>query len=242
MSSRVALITGGNRGIGLATARELATRGYRVAVTYRNEPPKTLLDDFPDRTLATKCEITDSDSIDAAFSEVESIWGSVEVLIPNAGITRDGLLLRMSEADWDDVIATNLTGPKRCVQRALKGMSKGRFGRIVFLSSVVGLMGSAGQANYAATKAGLIGFARAITREYAARGITANLVAPGPVQTEMLEAVSESAMQKMLDAVPAGRAAQPEEVAAAIAFLASDEAGYVNGQVLAIDGGMSTGH
>lgn len=239
---RVALVTGGNRGIGLATAQEFKRRGYRVAITYRTNAPEGFDHDADPLTLALPCDVTRNDDLDRAFHTIESTWGPVEILVPNAGITQDALLMRMSETQWDDVIDTNLKAPWQCVKRAIGGMSKARFGRIVFVSSVIGIMGGPGQSNYGASKAGLVGLARSITREYAARGITANAVAPGPIATDMLQAVGEAGMAKMLDLVPAKRAGTPEEVAAAIAFLASDEAGYISGAILPIDGGMAMGH
>lgn len=238
---RIALVTGGNRGIGLATAQCLLTRGYRVAITYRNEAPSEFDHSKNPSTLAMQCDVTNADDIDRAFSEIEATWGPVEVLVPNAGITQDALLMRMTEDNWDAVLDTNLKAPWRCIKRAIGPMSKARFGRVILLSSVVGVMGGPGQANYGASKSGLIGLARSLTREYAARGITFNLVAPGPIETDMLNAVSEAATAKMIEMVPAKRSAKPEEVAAAIAFLASDDASYISGVILPVDGGMAMG-
>ncbi len=240
-TGRVVLITGANRGIGRGVAEYLKTRGYRVAVTYRSEPPEGFNHDNDPNVLSVKCDVTSIDDINAAFDRVESVWGNVEVLIPNAGITKDGLLIRMSESDWDDVIDTNLKAPWACIKRALPGMSKARFGRIVLLSSVIGIMGGPGQSNYGASKAGLIGLARCVTREYAARGITANVVAPGPIATDMFHSLGEAAATKLVELVPAKRAGTVDEVAAAIAFLASDEAAYVSGVVLPVDGGAAMG-
>jgi len=232
---RSVLVTGGNRGIGLAIARALAADGDSVAVTYRSgEPPEGL--------LGVRCDVTDTASVDAAFTEVEQQQGPVEVLVANAGVTRDQLLLRMSDDDFGAVLDTNLTGAFRCVRRASKGMIRLRRGRIVLISSVVGLYGSPGQVNYAASKAGLVGIARSVTRELGSRGITANVVAPGFIDTDMTAGLPEDTRAAYVKAIPAGRFAQADEVAAAVRFLASDAAAYISGAVLPVDGGLGMGH
>ena len=232
----VALVTGGNRGIGLAIARRLDQDGYRVAVTYRSSDP-------PDGLFGVKCDVTSADDVERAFGEVAEHFGeSVGVLVSNAGVTRDGLLLRMSESDFTDVIDANLTAAFRVAKRASKDMLRARSGRIVFLSSVVGLLGSAGQANYAASKAGLVGFARSLARELGSRSITVNVVAPGPVETDMTAALGEKRLAELTAAVPLGRMASPEEIAGAVAFLASDDAAYITGAVIPVDGGLGMGH
>jgi len=233
--TRVALVTGGNRGIGLAIAQALSDDGHRVAVTCRSEGP----DD--DRLLAVNCDVTDSQAVDRAFTEVEEKLGPVEILVSNAGITKDGLLLRMSEDDFTSVLDANLTAGYRVAKRATRAMMKGRWGRIVFVSSVVGLGGQAGQANYAASKAGLIGLGRSLAKEFASRNITVNIVAPGPVQTEMIDALNDNQREAMLAAVPLGRFAEPSEIASAVAFLADDSAGYITGAVIPVDGGLAMG-
>ena len=233
--ARSVLVTGGNRGIGLAIARALAADGDQVAVTHRSgEPPQGL--------LGVRCDVTDTASVDAAFTEVEQQQGPVEVLVANAGVNRDQLLLRMSDDDFGAVLDTNLTGAFRCVRRASKGMIRLRRGRIVLISSVVGLYGSPGQVNYAASKAGLVGIARSVTRELGGRGITANVVAPGFIETDMTASLPEDTKAAYVKAIPAGRFAQAEEVAAAVRFLASDAAAYISGAVLPVDGGLGMGH
>lgn len=233
--ARVALVTGGNRGIGLAVAQRLADNGYRVAVTYRSAPP----DD--ERLLAVQCDVTDEAAVDTAFSQVEEQLGPVEILVSNAGITKDGLVLRMSEDDFSSVVDANLTSGFRVAKRAVKAMMKGRWGRMVFVSSVVGLGGQAGQANYAASKAGLVGLSRSLAKEFASRNITVNIVAPGPVQTDMIDALSDDQKEGILGAVPLGRFAQPDEIAASVAFLASEDAGFITGAILPVDGGLAMG-
>ena len=229
------LVTGGNRGIGLAIARAFAAQGDRVAVTYRSGEP-------PDGLHGVRCDVTDAASVDAAFTEVEEAIGPVEVLVANAGITRDQLMMRMSEDDFAAVVDTNLAGSWRVAKRASKGMLRLRRGRVVFISSVVGLLGSAGQSNYAASKAGLVGLARSVARELGSRDITANVVAPGFVDTDMTAALGEERKQEILGQVPLGRYASPEEVAQVVRWVASDEAAYVTGAVIPVDGGLGMGH
>jgi 3-oxoacyl-[acyl-carrier protein] reductase len=233
---RNVLVTGGNRGIGLSIAQAFAEAGDQVVVTHRSgEPPEGL--------NGVRCEVTDTASVDAAFSEAEELLGGpVEVLVANAGITRDQLLMRMSDEEFDSVIDTNLAGAFRCARRASKGMIRLRLGRIVLISSVVGLYGSPGQANYAASKSGLVGLARSISRELGGRGITANVVAPGFIETDMTAALPEERRKAYLASIPAGRFATPEEVAAAVRFVASDDAAYITGAVIPVDGGLGMGH
>ena len=232
---RVALVTGGNRGIGLACARALADAGHRVAITYRSEAP-----DAPG-LLAVKCDVTDGDAVEAAFAQVEEELGPVEVLVHAAGVNADTLLLMMKEEDFTKVLDANLTGAFRVAKRAAKRMLRARWGRIVLVSSVVGQIGSAGQANYAASKAGLLGFGRSLARELAPRNITVNVVSPGPIDTDMLNALDDEQRNLLISIVPLGRVGQPEEVAAAVTFLASDDAAYITGANLPIDGGLGMG-
>ena len=238
MSRRTVLVTGGNRGIGLACARTFAEQGDRVSVTCRGEVPPEVLESG---LLAVACDITDADQVEAAFARVEEELGAVEVLVSNAGITRDSLVLRMSDDDFTDVLEANLTGGFRVARRAVKGMMRARWGRIVFVSSIAGRIGQAGQANYAASKAGLVGLGRSFAKEFASRGVTVNVVAPGPIATDMLSALPEDQQDAYADAVPLGRLGRPEEIAAAVRFLASDEAGYITGAVLPVDGGLFMG-
>jgi 3-oxoacyl-[acyl-carrier protein] reductase len=233
---RNVLVTGGNRGIGLSIARGFEQGGDNVVITYRSgEPPEGL--------QGVVCEVTDSASVDAAFTAAEEkLGGPVEVLVANAGITRDGLLMRMSDEDFDSVIDTNLTGAFRCARRASKGMIKLRRGRIVFISSVVGLYGSAGQTNYSASKSALVGLARSISRELGGRGITANVVAPGFIETEMTAELSQDLKKTYLAGIPAHRFASPDEVAAVVRFIASQDAAYITGAVIPVDGGLGMGH
>ena len=233
--SRVVLVTGGSRGIGLAVARKFAELGDQVAVTYHSSPP-------PDGLFGVQCDVTSAASVDAAFTAVEQQFGTVEVLVSNAGITNDGLLLRMSEDDFTSVIDANLTAAYRVTKRASQGMLRARKGRIVLMSSVVGLLGSAGQANYAASKAGLVGFARPVARELGSRSITCNVVAPGPVETDMTAALGEKRVAELTAAVPLRRMASPEEIAGVVAFLASADAAYITGAVIPVDGGLGMGH
>jgi 3-oxoacyl-[acyl-carrier protein] reductase len=232
---RTVLVTGGNRGIGFAIAREFVAQGHRVAVTVRSGQG-------PEGALTVRADVTDTEAIDRAFTEVESTLGPVEVVVANAGITKDTLLMRMSEDDFDSVVATNLGGAFRVVKRASKGMLKARFGRIVLISSVVGLYGSPGQANYAASKAGLVGFARSITRELGARGITANVVAPGFIETDMTAELPEAQQAEYKKTIPAGRYGTADEVARVVAWLAGDDAAYISGAVIPVDGGLGMGH
>jgi len=237
---RVVLVTGGNRGIGLAIARAFVADGDRVAITARSgQLPEELAGSS---AIAIAADVTDRESIDAAFDQIEAHWGPVEVVVANAGITRDTLLLRMSDDDIVDVIETNLVGSLRVARRAAKGMLKLRRGRIIFISSVVGLLGSAGQANYAASKSGLVGAARSIARELGSRGVTANVVAPGFVATDMTAELGEDRTAEILGSVPLGRLASPDEVANVVTFLASDAAGYITGAVIPVDGGLGMGH
>tara|TARA_Y100000996_G_C22500643_1_gene634288 strand:+ start:350 stop:1054 length:705 start_codon:yes stop_codon:yes gene_type:complete len=230
--SKVAFVTGANRGIGLAIAERLHEEGYAVAAAYRSNPP-----DNPD-LFPVKCDVTSQTQIDQAFDEIERNLGMVEVLIANAGITKDNLLPRMSEDDFTDVLNSNLTSGYRLTKRAIKPMMKQRKGRIIFISSVVGTTGQAGQANYAASKAGLVGLARSIAKEFATRNITANVIAPGPVKTNMIDELTEQQRENILAAVPLGRFAEPEEIAATVAFLASDQAGFITGAIIPVDGGI----
>jgi 3-oxoacyl-[acyl-carrier protein] reductase len=233
-TARSVLVTGGNRGIGLATASRLAAQGHRVAVTYRTTPPEGL--------LALRCDVTSAEDIDRAFTEVEQAQGPVEVLISNAGMTDDQLLLRMSEESFTQVLDTNLTAAYRVTKRASRAMLKARWGRLVFVSSIVALSGAPGQANYAASKAGLIGFARSIARELGGRGITSNVVAPGYVDTDMTADLTTARRDELLRSIPLGRTATAQEIAEVIAFLSSDAAAYVTGAVVPVDGGLGMGH
>lgn len=235
LTSRTVLVTGGNRGIGRAIAEAFLEAGHRVAVTARSG-------EGPDGSLTVRADVTDTASVDAAFSEIEAEYGPVEVVVANAGVTRDMLLMRMSEEDFTEVLDTNLTGAFRIVKRANKGMLRAKYGRIVLISSVVGQLGGAGQANYAASKAGLVGFARSITRELGGRGITANVVAPGFIETDMTAALPEQQQADYKASIPAGRFASPEEVARVVRWVASDEAAYISGAIIPVDGGLGMGH
>jgi 3-oxoacyl-(acyl-carrier-protein) reductase len=228
-------VTGGSKGIGQGIAVRLAQAGHRVAATYRSG-------DVPQGVVGVQCDVTDPGQVEAAFAQVESAIGTVEVLVANAGITRDTLLMRMSDEDWDQVIATNLTGAFRVARRAARPMIRGRFGRIVFISSVVGQMGSAGQVNYAASKSGLVGMARSLARELGSRGVTANVVAPGFVETDMTAELGEDLVKKYAEQIPLGRLGSVGDIAGTVEFLASDAAGYITGAVIPVDGGLGMGH
>jgi len=232
---RTVLVTGGNRGIGRAIAEEFVAQGHRVAVTVRSG-------EGPAGTLSVIADVTDSASLDSAFAEVEAKLGPVEILVANAGITRDMLLLRMTDEDFEEVLNTNLTGAFRVVRRATKGMVKARYGRIILISSVVGLLGSAGQVNYSAAKSGLVGMARSITRELGSRGITTNVVSPGFIETDLTAVLSEEQQEQYRKNIPAGRFATTDEVARVVTWLASDDAGYISGAVIPVDGGLGMGH
>ncbi len=235
-TGRIVLVTGGFRGIGLAVARRFEALGDKVAVADRAGDP-------PEGLFAVKCDVTSTGDVDEAFTAVEERFGGpVEVLVSNAGMARDGLLLRMSEDDFMSVLDVNLTAAYRVSKRAAQGMLRARKGRIIFLSSVVALLGSAGQTNYAASKAGLVGFARSLARELGSRGITVNCVAPGPVETEMTAALGEKRLAEFTAAVPLGRMASPDEIAGTIAFLASPDAAYITGALIPVDGGLGMGH
>lgn len=233
--ARTVLVTGGNRGIGQAIAEAFVARGDRVAVTHRGAAA-------PAGTFGVVCDVTDGAAVDAAFGTVEQELGPVEVLVANAGITDDTLLMRMGEEQFTRVLDTNLTGAWRCARRAATRMVRGRWGRMIFISSVVGLYGSPGQVNYAASKAGLVGVARSITRELGSRNVTANVVAPGYIQTEMTAALPEDRAAEYRKVIPAGRFGEPAEVAQVVTWLASEDAGYVTGAVIPVDGGLGMGH
>lgn len=232
---RTVLITGGNRGIGYAIAEAMVAAGHRVAVTARNgEGPKG--------TLSVVADVTDSASLDTAIAQVEEKLGPIEVIVANAGITRDTLLMRMSDEDFEDVVNTNLTGVFRVVKRVTKSMLRAKYGRVILIGSVVGLLGSAGQVNYSATKSALVGIARSITRELGAKNITANVIAPGFIDTDMTAELGEELAAKYRSQIPAGRFATPEEVAKVVAWVASEDASYISGAVIPVDGGLGMGH
>lgn len=232
---RVVLVTGGNRGIGRAIAERFVRDGYRVAVTARSG-------EGPEGTLTVRADVTDAAAVDAAFTEVENTLGPVEIVVANAGITKDTLLLRMTEDDFDSVVSTNLGGSFRVVKRASKGMLRARFGRVILISSIVGLYGSAGQINYAASKSALVGFARSLTRELGGRGITANVVAPGFIETDMTAELPEETQKQYKANIPAGRFATADEVAGVVTWIAGDDAAYISGAVIPVDGGLGMGH
>lgn len=234
-TDHVVLVTGGNRGIGRAIAERFVAEGYRVAVTARSG-------EGPAGTLTVRADVTDAAAIDAAFAEVEDALGPVTIVVANAGITKDTLLLRMSEDDFDSVVATNLGGAFRVVKRAAKGMLRAKWGRVILISSVVGLYGSPGQINYASSKSGLVGFARSLTRELGGRAITANVVAPGFIETDMTAELPEETQAQYKATIPAGRFATADEVAGVVAWLASDDAAYISGAVIPVDGGLGMGH
>ena len=234
-SDKTVLVTGGNRGIGKAIAEEFIALGYKVAVTVRSG-------EGPAGSLSVKADVTDSASIDSAIAEVEEKLGSISILVANAGITRDTLLMRMTDEEFEEVINTNLTGVFRVLKRATKSMIKARFGRVILIGSVVGLLGSAGQVNYSSAKSALVGMARSVTRELGGRGITANVVAPGFIDTDMTAELPQEQQADYKKRIPAGRFAQPSEVAKAVAWLASDDAAYITGAVIPVDGGLGMGH
>jgi 3-oxoacyl-[acyl-carrier protein] reductase len=234
-SDRVVLVTGGNRGIGRAIAERFVAQGYKVAVTARSG-------EGPAGTLTVRADVTDAAAVDAAFTEVENTLGPVEIVVANAGVTKDTLLVRMTEDDFDSVVSTNLGGAFRVVKRASKGMMRAKWGRVVLISSVVGLYGSAGQINYAASKSALVGFARSLTRELGGRGITANVVAPGFIETDMTAALPDETQAEYKKNIPAGRFATADEVAGVVAWIASDDAAYISGAVIPVDGGLGMGH
>ncbi|WP_155374561.1 3-oxoacyl-ACP reductase FabG [Catellatospora vulcania] len=236
--SRTVLVTGGNRGIGLAIAQAFAKQGDRVAITHRGTFDQALAPEI----LGVTCDVTDPAAVDAAFTTVENELGPVEVLVANAGITDDTLLMRMSEEQFGRVLDTNLSGAWRCARRASTKMVRGRWGRMIFISSVVGLYGGAGQVNYAASKAGLVGMARSITRELGTRNITANVVAPGFIETDMTDKLTEERKAEIRKAIPAGRIAAVDEIAGVVTWLAGDSAGYISGAVIPVDGGLGMGH
>ena len=233
---RIVLVTGGSRGIGLACAERFKALGDQVAVTYNSSPP-------PEHFFGVQCDVTDGHQVDAAFAAIEQEFGgTVDVLVSNAGVTRDGLLLRMSEDDFTAVIDANLTASYRVTKRAARGMLRARRGRIILMSSVVGMLGAAGQSNYAASKAGLVGLARSLARELGSRGITVNVVAPGPVATDMTAALGEDRLADIVAAVPLERVAEPDEIAGVVEFLAGPDAAYITGAVIPVDGGLGMGH
>ena len=235
MTDRVVLVTGGSKGIGRAMAETFRDAGYRVAATYRSG-------EVPDGVLGVQCDITSQSSVDEAFEQVERELGPVEVLVANAGITKDTLLMRMSDDDWQQVLDTNLTGTFRVVRRASRPMMRARFGRMILISSVVGLMGNPGQVNYASSKAALVGMARSVTRELGARGVTCNVIAPGFIDTDMTKALDADVIKGYEQRIPAGRLGSVDDVAAAALFLAGDAAGYTTGAVIPVDGGLGMGH
>jgi NAD(P)-dependent dehydrogenase (short-subunit alcohol dehydrogenase family) len=234
-NSSLALVTGGNRGIGLAVAEALAASGHQVVVTYRSGTA-------PQNFLAVKMDVTSSESVEAAFAEIEERWGTPEIIVANAGITKDGLVLRMSDADFEEVINANLTGAFRVARRATKGLLKLKRGRLIFIGSVVGAVGAAGQVNYAASKSGLLGMARSFARELGSRGITANVIAPGFVETDMTSELDEKRREEIAKSVPLGRFCTPDEIASVVNFVASKDGGYITGALIPVDGGLGMGH
>jgi 3-oxoacyl-[acyl-carrier protein] reductase len=245
--SRVALVTGGSRGIGRACALALAGAGHRVALCYRSDKEGAAetvaaITEAGGEALPVAADVADAAALDGALKEIESTWGPVQILVNNAGVTRDGLLLRMTDDQWGEVLRTNLDGAFYAIRRATPGMIRGRFGRIVNIGSASGFTGSAGQVNYAAAKAGLLGLTRSVARELASRNVTCNLVAPGPIATAMLDALSEERQAELSGLVPLGRLGTPDEVGATVAFLCSEAAGYITGAAIPVDGGLSMGH
>ena len=234
-NSSLALVTGGNRGIGLAIAQSLSKAGHRVVITYRSG-------DAPSEFLAVKMDVTSSESVEAGFAEIEEKWGTPEVIVANAGITKDGLVLRMSDEDFEAVVSANLTGAFRVARRATKGLLKLKRGRLIFIGSVVGGVGAAGQVNYAASKSGLLGMARSFARELGSRGITANVVAPGFVETDMTATLDEKRRDEIAKSVPLGRFCSADEIAKVVTFVASADAGYITGALIPVDGGLGMGH
>ena len=234
-NSSLALVTGGNRGIGLAIAQSLSKAGHRVVITYRSG-------DAPSEFLAVKMDVTSSESVEVAFAEIEEKWGTPEVIVANAGITKDGLVLRMSDEDFEDVVNANLTGAFSVTRRATKGLLKLKRGRLIFIGSVVGGVGAAGQVNYAASKSGLLGMARSFARELGSRGITANVVAPGFVETDMTATLDEKRRDEIAKSVPLGRFCSADEIAKVVTFVASADAGYITGALIPVDGGLGMGH
>ena len=232
---RIVFVTGGNRGIGLSIARAFAADGDLVIVSYRSG-------EAPEGLVGVQMDVTSQESVKEAFTQIEEKYGSVDVLVANAGITRDGLTMRMSDEDFTAVVETNLTGAFRSAQRAISPMMKKRSGRVIFIGSVVGMLGSAGQVNYAATKSGLIGMARALAREHGSRGLTFNVIAPGFVETDMTAELGDTLREKYVAAIPLGRFCTPSEVAAVVKFIASPEASYITGALIPVDGGMGMGH
>jgi 3-oxoacyl-[acyl-carrier protein] reductase len=233
--SRVVLVTGGSKGIGRAIAEAFRDAGYRVAATYRSGG-------VPEGVLGVPCDITDQGQVDQAFAQVEADLGPVEILIANAGVTKDTLLMRMTDDDWQSVIDTNLTGTFRVVRRASRPMMRGRFGRIILISSVVGLLGSPGQINYSSSKAALVGMARSLTREIGSRNVTTNVIAPGFIETDMTAVLPDETIADYTKRIPAGRLGSVDDVAQAALFLAGDHAGYISGAVIPVDGGLGMGH
>ena len=240
MSRTIVLVSGASRGIGKAVAKRFAKEGHFVIGTATTEKGAALIDEYLHDAggIGRVLDVRDGAQIDKLFEEIESVYGAVQVLVNNAGITQDGLLMRMKDEDWDRVVDTNLTSVYRMSKRAVRGMMKARRGRIINISSVVAQMGNAGQSNYAATKAGVEGFSRTLAREIGSRQVTINCVAPGLIETDMTDELDERLLNSMLDAVPIGRLGQPEDIAAAVLFLASDEASYITGAVIPVNGGM----
>ena len=234
-NSSLALVTGGNRGIGLAIAHSLASAGHRVVITYRTG-------NAPSEFLAVKMDVTSTESVEAAFNEIEEKWGTPEIIVSNAGITKDGLVLRMSDSDFEDVVNANLSGAFRVARRATKGLLKLKRGRLIFIGSVVGGVGAGGQVNYAASKSGLLGMARSFARELGSRGLTANVVAPGFVETDMTASLDEKRREEIAKSVPLGRFCTTDEIAKVVTFVASHDAGYITGALIPVDGGLGMGH